>query len=152
MSKIITWEAEEYVQHDRNRGWYFGLVIVSLILIAVSILLKWWSFAAVVVVSAVALVVYTTRPPRILKYKLDDKGLTEGGRFYSYADYKSFGILQDGTHFAIVLTPRKRFSGRVTVFFPEKQGEVIVDAFGARLPMEQVKLDFIDKAVKFLRI
>lgn len=152
MSKTITWEAQEYVQHDRNIGWYVGLAAVSLVLIAVAVLLGWWSFAILIVVSAVALVIYVVRPPRTLKYKLDDKGLLEGSRLYSYADYKSFGVMQDGAHFAIVLTPKKRFSGRVTVFFPENQGEVIVDAFGARLPMEQVKLDFIDKAVKFLRI
>ena len=152
MSKPITWEAQEYVQHDKDAGWYVALIFVGLALVALSVWLSWWSFAVLIVVSVVALIVYTVRPPRTLKYRLDDKGLTEGGRLYSYADYKSFGILQDGAHFAIVLTPRKRFSGRVTVFFPENQGEVIVDAFGARLPMEQVKLDFIDKAVKFLRI
>ena len=152
MSKSITWEAQEYVQHDKNIGWYVGLIFVGLALVALSIWLGWWSFAILIVVSVLALIVYTVRPPRMLKYQLDDKGLTESGRLYSYGDYKSFGILQDGAHFAIVLTPKKRFSGRVTVFFPENKGEVIVDAFGLRLPMEQVKLDFIDRAVKFLRI
>ena len=55
-------------------------------------------------------------------------------------------------NFAIVLTQRKRFALRVTVYFPQKDGEKIVDAFGARLPMEEVKLDFLDKIVNFLRI
>jgi len=151
-NNTIEWEAQEYVQHDKNTGWYIGLVLVGLCLIALAVWMKWWSFAVLIVVSVFALFVYSIRPPRVLKYKLDSKGLTEDNKFYSYADYKSFGILQDGQHFAIVLTPRKRFSGRVTVFFPEKQGEKIVDAFGARLPMEEVKLDFIDRVVKFLRI
>ena len=61
-------------------------------------------------------------------------------------------VLKEGQHFAIVLTPRKRFSPRVTVFFPEAQGEAIVDAFGARLPMEEVRLDVLDRLIKFLRI
>lgn len=148
----ITWEAQEYVQHDKNAGWYAVVIAAGLALIALAILLNWWSFALLITVSVVALVVYAARPPRMLKYKLDNKGLLEGDRLYQYADYKSFGILQDGQHFAIVLTPRKRFSGRVIVFFPESQGEQIVDGFGARLPMEEVKLDLLDKAVKFLRI
>ena len=58
----------------------------------------------------------------------------------------------DGDYFAIVLNPRKRFSGRVRVYFPAEQGEQIVDAFGAHLPMEPVKLDFLDKLINFLRI
>lgn len=151
-NKEISWEAQEYVQHSRETGWYVGLVLIGLVLVAGSILMGWWSFAVLIVVSVLALFVYTIRPPRVLKYSLSNKGLTEGARLYEYKDYKSFGILQDGEHFAIVLTPRKRFSGRVTVFFPENKGEEIVDAFGARLPMEEVKLDFIDKLIKFLRI
>ena len=61
-------------------------------------------------------------------------------------------MIRDDGHYAIVLTPRKRFSPRTWVYFPEAQGEQIVDAFGARLPMEEVKLDFIDKIVRALRI
>lgn len=148
----ISWEAQEYIQHSREAGWYVGLVLIGLVLVAGSIWMGWWSFAILIVVSVLALFVYTIRPPRVLKYSLTNKGLLEGARLYEYKDYKSFGILRDGEHFAIVLTPRKRFSGRVTVFFPENQGEQIVDAFGARLPMEEVKLDFIDKLIKFLRI
>ena len=48
--------------------------------------------------------------------------------------------------------PKRRFGTRVTVYFPESQGEQIVDMFGERLPMEQVKLDVLDKLVRFLRI
>ena len=152
MHKEITWEAQEYIQHDRNVGWYVGLVVIGLAFVGLAVLLKWWSFALLIIVSVLALFVYTIRPPRTLRYKLDEKGLVEGNKLYPYTEYKSFGILRDGQHFAIILTPRKRFSGRVTVYFPEKEGEKIVDAFGARLPMEEVKLDFIDRAVRFLRI
>jgi hypothetical protein len=92
------------------------------------------------------------RPPRVLHYSLSNKGLSEGDKLYDYDEFKAFGILREGSNFAIVLTPRKRFSPRVTVYFPEMKGEAIVDAFGARLPMEEVKLDMLDKMIKFLRI
>ena len=149
---IVSWQAEEYVQTEKNTGWYVGLVMIGLVLIGVSVLLKWWSFTALIVVAIVALIVYTVRPPRKLEYELNDEGLIEGGSVYKYEDFKSFGLLRDGPHFAIVLTPRKRFSPAVTIYFPEENGEKIVDAFGMRLPMEEVKLDFLDKVIKFLRI
>ena len=87
-----------------------------------------------------------------MKYAISGKGLKEGGRLRNFEDLKSFGVINDGGHYAIVLTPRKRFSPRVWVYFPEAQGEQIVDAFGARLTMEDVKLDFLDKLVRTLRI
>ena len=149
---MAEWQAEEYVQHDKNAGWYVGLVCVGLVLVGLSVLLQWWSFTALVVVAVLALLVYVVRPPRKLHYALDNEGLIEGERVYKYEDFKSFGVLRDGAHFAIVLTPRKRFSPAVTVYFPEEQGEKIVDVFGMRLPMEEVRMDFLDKMVKFLRI
>jgi hypothetical protein len=40
----------------------------------------------------------------------------------------------------------------VKVYFPEGSGENIVDQLGHHLPMEEVKPDFLDKIVNFLRI
>ncbi len=149
---VITWEAEEYIVREKNTWWYVGLVAVSLVLVGLAVLAQAWTFLAVIVLSVVALLVYTLRLPRMLQYTLTNKGLSEGEKLYDYSEFKAFGILREGNHFAIVLTPRKRFSPRVTVFFPQSQGEAIVDAFGARLPMEEVKLDLLDKLIKFLRI
>ena len=148
----ISWEAEEYIVRDKNAGWYVGMVVVGLLLSALAIWLQAWTFLAVIVLSVVALLVYTLRRPRMLHYSLTERGLSEGEHLYNYDDFKAFGVLKEGQHFAIVLTPRKRFSPRVTVFFPEAQGEAIVDAFGARLPMEEVRLDVLDRLIKFLRI
>lgn len=148
----ISWSAEEYIVRDKTAWWYVGLVAIALVLGGVSIWLDAWSFLVVVILGVVALIVYTARPPRILNYVLNDEGVREGTKMYPYVEYKSFGILQEGSHFAIVLTPRKRFAARVTIYFPEVQGEAIVDALGARLPMEEVKFDMIDKLIKFLRI
>ncbi len=151
-SEIINWDAKEYIPREKNAGWYVGLVIVSLMLIALSILFGWWTFAIIVVLSAVVLVLYSVRPPRVLHYSLSSNGLSEGEKVYAYEEYKSFGVLKEGDNYAIVLTPRKRFAPGVKVYFPQESGEAIVDAFGARLPMEEVKLDFLDKIVNFLRI
>ncbi|MBR3131623.1 hypothetical protein IKG31_03545 [Candidatus Saccharibacteria bacterium] len=149
---IVNWEAEEYLQRDKKAGWYVGFAIVMLALVAISVLLQWWTFTILVVLSAIALIIYSVRPPRTLHYSLTSKGLSEGNNLYSYDDFRSFGVLNDDGNYAIVLTPRKRFSPRVMVFFPKESGEKIVDAFGARLPMEEVQLDFLDKIVKKLRI
>jgi hypothetical protein len=149
---IVNWEAQEYVTHDKNAGWYVGLAVVGLGLSALAVWLGQWTFLALVIVSIVAVIVYSSRPPRMLHYSLSSKGLSEGNRLYDFEQFKAFGVLRDDKRFSVVLTPRKRFSPRVTIYFPEAQGEQIVDMFGARLPMEEVKLDLLDKLVKFLRI
>jgi len=105
-TSTIRWEAEEYIQHDKNAGWYIGLVMIGLVLVALSVWLRWWSFTALVVLAFISLLIYVLRPPRKIKYSLNSKGLTEGEKLYVFEDYRAFGILQDDTNFAIVLMPR----------------------------------------------
>ena len=73
-------------------------------------------------------------------------------RLHKYEDFRAFGILREDSHFSAILIPKKRFGMNVKVYFPGNSGEAIVDALGARLPMEEVKLDLLDRIVNFLRI
>ncbi len=147
-----SWETEEYIVRDRNTWWYIGLFAVGIALSALAVVLKWWTFLVLVILSVVAILVSTFRPPRKIKYTLNKEGLVEGDKLHKYEEFRAFGILKEGPHFSAVLIPKKRFGLSVKVYFKEGNGEAIVDALGARLPMEEVKLDFLDKIVNFLRI
>lgn len=150
--KIINWEAKEYIPRKKNAWWYVILVLVVAALMALAIWMKDWSFGILIVIGVAALLLYTLRAPRKLHYTLSSDGLTEGNHLYKFEDFKSFGILNEDNHYSIVLTPKKRFYPRNNVFFPETQGEEIVDMFGENLPMEPVKLDLLDHIVRILRI
>ena len=148
----ISWEAEEYLVRDRNTWWYVGLFVVGVALCALSVFLNWWTFLILIILSIVAILISTFRPPRKIKYSLNKEGLIEGTTLHKYEDFRAFGILKEDNHYSAVLIPKKRFALNVKVYFPEGSGEAIVDHLGARLPMEEVKLDFLDKIVNFLRI
>jgi len=150
----ITWTAQEYVHLDKSPIWFVLFAIVVLGFIAIDVFfLKSWTFSALVVVMAVAVVIYTRRPPRILTYGLSpQQGLYVGERLYHFDEFKSFGIIKDGEHHSIMLIPAKRFSPGVSVYFPEEAGEQIVDILGQRLPMQDLKLDIIDVVVRKLRL
>lgn len=148
----VTWEAEEYVVREHNAAWYIGLFLVGAAFSAVAVWQQWWTFLVLVILSVIVVLTSNLRPPRKINYKLDKKGLTEGNQMHEYANFRAFGILKEGNNFSAVLIPKKRFGIQVKVYFPEKNGEAIVDTLGSRLPMEEIKLDFLDKIVNFLRI
>ena len=150
--KEISWQAEEYIVRKHDAVWYIGLIIIAGALCALSVWLKSWTFLALVIVSVIAILTSNLRPPRKISYKLNDKGLTEDKRLHSYDEFKAFGIMKEDSHFSAILIPKKRLGLSVKVYFPGDSGEAIVDALGARLPMEEVKLDFLDRIVNFLRI
>ena len=148
----ITWQAEEYITPGRNAWWYVGLFVVSAALCVTAVFLKWYTFLALIIVCVITILTSTLRPARKINYSLTKDGLHEGQRLHKYEDYKAFGILQEGNHYSAILIPKKRFGLSVKVYFPKTSGEAIVDALGAHLPMQEVKLDFLDKIVNFLRI
>lgn len=150
----ISWQAKEYIEHEKGAWWYVVASIVAIGLIALDLLLvKSYTFTALVVVMSVALFLYTKRPARTIQYTLSGRqGLYADSHLYHLSDFRAFGILQDGNQHAIVLIPVKRFAFAVMFYFPESAGEQIVDILGQRLPMEKVKLDAIDILVRKLRM
>jgi hypothetical protein len=149
----VTWVAHEYIHQEKGTLWFSLFAIVVVVLIATSIfLMHSWSFAILMVVITVVVIVYSRRPPRELTYTLDNEGLTIDGKLDKFSSFKSFGVLHDGEHFSVMLIPTQRFQPSVTVYFPEEAGEDIVDVLGSRLPMKDLKLDAVDRVVRLLRL
>jgi len=150
----VHWSASEYIHEEKNGLWFMLFGIVALAFIAVDILLlKSYTFSVLVIVMAIAVVIYSHRPPRVIEYTLSgDQGLYVGETLYHFSEFKAFGMIRDKEHFSIMLIPTKRFSPGVSVYFPEEAGEQIVDILGARLPMKSMKLDMVDVIVRKLRL
>jgi hypothetical protein len=150
---LIRWRGAEYIHHDKDAIWFTVFAVVTLALMAVAVfVLQDISFSILIPVMAAALVVYTRRSPRVLDYTLSRQGLHINDRLYPFAEFKSFGVIHDAGEYSVMLIPTKRFKSGVTIYFPEESGEAIVDMLGARLPMQELKLDLVDRLIRKLRI
>ena len=150
----ITWTAHEHIDAHRGPLWFvlFFVAVVALVLASV-FLLQSWSFSLLIVVMAIAFIIYTRRPSQLLTYAVSPRqGVYVGEQLHPFSEFKAFGILQDGQNNAIVLLPRKRFSPGVTLYFPTEVGEHLVDILRERLPVEAVKLDVVDALVRKLHM
>jgi len=149
----VTWEASEYIHHERDGLWFIVFLGITILLLALSIfLIQNYFFTALIVVMAVALLIYTRRPPKIIRYTLNDEGLQIGEQFHSFNEYRAFGVVGDGALYSVKLLPTARFGQEVTLYFSENEGERIVDILGAFLPMENLHLDLVDQLLRRLRL
>jgi len=147
----LAWQASESIHHEKHALWFLGLVVASVVLLAISVfVIKSWTFSALIVVMAVAAAVISSRPPRVLQYHLSHTGLQINERTFSMHDFRAFGVVKEGPLYSIVLIPHKRFMPGVNVYFPAENGEQIVDLFGSVLPMEPAEPDIIDKVARKL--
>jgi len=150
----VYWSATEYIPQEKGGLWFAIFAVVAVALIVADILwIKSYTFSVLVVVMAATVVVLSLRPPRNIEYTLSgDQGLYVGEVLHHFSEFKSFSLIQDNGQNSIMLIPVKRFSLGVSVYFPNEAGEKIVDILGARLPMENRKLDVIDVIVRKLRL
>ena len=150
----VYWSGKEYISREKDGYWFLAFVIVVICLIALDIfLIKSYTFSFLVVVMAVAILILSHRPPREINYTLSGReGLYIGERLYRFDEFRSFGLLKEDDNDMLVLIPIKRFALSLSVYFPREFGEEIVDIFGARLPMENVKFDLVDLIIHKLRI
>lgn len=147
----LEWQASEYVEHEKSIKWFVILAVVALGLVAVAVfLLKNYTFAVLIVVMAIAVAVWARRPANEMQYRLDASGVSVDGKFFAMHDFRSFGVMQEGAIYAVVLLPVKRLAPGVRVYFPEELGEQIVDILGASMPMEDIQPDWIDSITRKL--
>ena len=145
------WQASEFVQHHKGAGWYLGLGAIFLVLLGVAIFTQQWLSIAVFIVMAVAVAVYAHKPPRILTYMLDFKGITIENKFYAYDQFRSFAVLQDSEWHAIDLEPTQRFMPRLTVIFVSEDLEGIVEHLSLHLPRSDRQPDLIERLTRYVR-
>lgn len=153
LSQPFAWQAPEGVQTTRGSGWYalFSFVTISLLLLAIFII-KSTTFAVLLLVMAIAIILLVSTQPRVINYAISAKGVYVGDHLYDFSEFRGFGLLQErGVHSALLL-PVKRFSPGVTIYFSEAEGELIVDMLGARLPMQDIKPDALEKVIRFIKL
>ncbi len=153
LSEPVTWQAKEFIHQEKNTTWFIAFAVIIALFLGIAILLmRSWSFAILLVVIAVVIVVLSKRPPRVMDYALSEDGLHIDNTVHRYEDFKSFGVVRDSGEFSVMLIPRRRFMPGISVYFPEEAGEDIVDVLGSRLPMKELHLDIIDNLVRKLRL
>lgn len=148
----LSWQASEYVHHEKQGAWFMALLGGALVLLALAIfVVQSITFSILIIVMTIALGVFAVRPPRIISYQLSSGGIQIDDKIVRFHDFRSFGIIQDGPLYSAMLIPNKRFGPAVNIYFPAENGEEIVDMLGAYLPMQHIELDFIDKLSRQLR-
>ncbi len=148
----ISWEASEYVDHEKSVGWYLVLAgvaaaVAGLIFLVTDDIVTTF----VVVVAAILFGVVASNRPRTLVYAVGDSGITIGTRLHSYAELKTFSVVADGQMRSIQLLPLKRFMPPLSVYFPPDQEKDIVERLGQFLPYEEHGHDAFDRLMSKIR-
>ena len=134
LTEPIAWNAPEGVQVQRGKLWYVFFVIVLIGLMAV------------------ALFVLSNKTPQVINYAISPKGIYIADILHDFSEFRAFGLIHENNQHSILLLPVKRFSPGLTIYFSEAEGEKIVDMLGARLPMQEIKPDALEKFIRLIKL
>jgi len=91
----LEWSALEYEEKERSQDWFWALGIVVITSSIASMIYGNYFFAVLLLISGGLLGYFATRPPEMVYYELNDKGLKVRGRVYPYENIKSFWVQKE---------------------------------------------------------
>ena len=153
LTEPIAWNAPEGVRVQRGAVWYvlFAIVLAGLMALAI-LVFKNWTFTILLPIMAVALFVLSNKNPQTINYAISPKGIYIADTLHDFSEFRAFGLLHENDQHSILLLPVKRFSPGLTIYFSEAEGEKIVDMLGARLPMQEIKPDALEKFIRLIKL
>ncbi|MCL2038545.1 hypothetical protein FWG86_01405 [Candidatus Saccharibacteria bacterium] len=121
----IEWEASEYTISKRSTTFYVAFVLAVLSMAGLAILIRSWTFLAVVIVAAIALIVQQKTKPPIVKYSVSRDAIKINDRELPISGYKSYSFTgPEGKPTAINFIPKKRFKEQAVLQLPKKDFDV----------------------------
>lgn len=150
---VISWSASEYIAHHKSSGWYVAFVLITIAALIGIYFITSRDILSVIVVAVVAVVfgMYAGRQPKEQQYSVSDQGISVGQKAYSFHDFKSFSVIDEGAFSSISFMPLKRFMPVISIYYAPDDEEKIVDALSIYLPFDQKQADPVDRFMKKIR-
>ncbi len=136
----INWQVEEQ-PITPNSNWLWALAIVGFAVIIFSILLK--NYLLIVIVALSAFIVYARKFKKLEThdFRINSKGITIDGKFYSYESFESFWIFPDEE---MVFRRKHHFIPLLTVPFHGYEEQEIRKIIENYLPESEEEESFLD--------
>jgi hypothetical protein len=134
-ARSVSWEAPEHRHIEKTNDWYWVVGIIGLAGSVASILTKNVLFGVVILLGTVTLILFGSRPPRIIAYEVSVRGVRVDDTFFPYDALEVYSInedLPDGPQ--LIVRPKHLFSTLLIMSIPEEYIDDIDILLGQKLP------------------
>lgn len=90
----IEWTSYEHEYRTRGRYWFLYPLALTTAGIVFGILTRSYLFIGFLLIAFIALVVYMKRPPRLLTFRIEKRGVWIGHQFHDFGKLESFWIFE----------------------------------------------------------
>src|SRR3989344_4099127 len=101
--EVIEWQAPEYTFYPKHQNWYWGVGVISLVLILVALFTINFLLAILVIIASFTVMMYGARQPEVIRFALTRRGVRFHDRLYPFDFLRSFWIIEEPTRRKIIL-------------------------------------------------
>lgn len=150
----ITWEAPEYVVHERGLLWKIIMITLVVVTAALSLYYDSWTFALVITIFALVYTLVHLKHPRNVQVKLSEIGIKVGFRKYSYSKIKAFWLIYEPPFVQTLnLKVQGDFVGEITIQLSDQDPSAVREYLISRIPeMEGKSESLSDIFVRLFKI
>ncbi len=96
--KPIIWEEYHYHHFEKDADWKWSVAIISTTIIIISILLSSITFAALIFVGTMVLLIHAFKKPKLLRYEINQTGIRIEQEKWSFSNMSAFYIEDNREH------------------------------------------------------
>ena len=122
---LISWTAPTHLYAEKNPDWFWAVGIITLALAAVCFIFGEIITGIFVIVAAAALVLHASRPPHVVRYEINDRGIALDETLYPFLSLDSFWIPHDETPPKILIKSRKLLMPLMIIYIDEVNPEEV---------------------------
>lgn len=112
----FVWEAPAFRKYERGSGWYLGLTLVAVFLIAYAVWTANFLFAFIIFLSAILLLLVGNQEPKRVLVQVGDNGVVWDGKLYLFQDLENFAIIyQPPMSKVLYLEPKSNITPRLQI-------------------------------------
>jgi len=93
--KEFEWMAPEFEKKEKTGSWFIVPAIITIALGIFALLTDSILFMIAIVLAFFVFYIYAKKEPRIIKFKIDEKGIEVDGKLHEFGDLRSFWIFYD---------------------------------------------------------
>lgn len=139
---MISWEAPEYKEHKKSTDWYWYLALGTVLLLIYAAYERSFLFGVLVVVGWFTTMLYSTRPPKIIKISISENGIQIEQNLYPWTNIKSFWIFSEKGE--LLLELKKTLMPHMKILLGEMDPKIAREIISKFIPEKEQEESFID--------
>src|SRR3989344_609791 len=151
----IKWEAPEFERREKGVGWYWGTIIIAVLMLGAAVWQGNFLFVVLVVIGEILVLVWSGKEPPMVTFRITDKGLFIGEKtHHALADLRSWSVEpNEHAHWPVIaFVLHRKFRPPIHVRVPQNRLPELREHLASvvqETPWEESLIDTLEKFFRF---